>query len=82
MHAAVRSGWFRQCCFFLAAQLLGYLLAIELRDRYPQQICFVAVFCVITAFDELRLRRKRLCAQSAAPRAKIEPLTPRRSPGA
>jgi hypothetical protein len=63
--------WLRQGCFFLVAQVLGYLLAIELRDRYPQQTCFIAVFCIITAFDEFRAYRKRR-----------REVIPRRPPGA
>ncbi len=59
MRASFHSGWFRQGCFFVVAQLFGYLLAIELRDRYSQEVCFVVVFCVITALDELRANRKR-----------------------
>jgi hypothetical protein len=45
--------------FFIVAEVLGYLLAIELRDRYPQQLCFITVFCAITALDELNSRLRR-----------------------
>ena len=54
-----RSWWFRQGCFFVLAELLGYLLAVELRDRYPQEVCFIFVFCVITALDEFGAYLKR-----------------------
>jgi hypothetical protein len=59
MRVSAHWWWLRQVCFFIVAEVLGYLLAIELRDRYPQQLCFIAVFCAITALDELNSRLKR-----------------------
>ncbi len=74
VRASVRSWWLRQGCFFIAAQVLGYLLAIELRDRYPQQACFIAIFCIITALDEFREFRA-YCKRRRE-------VIPRRPPGA
>jgi hypothetical protein len=73
MHAFVRSWWFRQGVIFVVAELLGYLLSIELRDRYPQEYCFVAIFFIITVIDEWRARRG---ARRAAPSVAVIPLRP------
>lgn len=58
MRAFDRAWWFRQSVIIAVSELLGYLLSVELRDRYPQEVCFFVVFCAITTLDELRARRK------------------------
>ncbi len=58
MRGVLHSWWFRQGVIVAVAEVLGYLLAIELRDRYPQELCFLAVFCLMTALDEYQGRRK------------------------
>jgi hypothetical protein len=58
MRAFIRSWWFRQGVIFVVAEVLGYLLSIELRDRYPQEICFIGIFFVIAVIDEWRIDRK------------------------
>jgi len=71
-----RSWWFRQGVIVVVAEMLGYLLSIELRDRYPQELCFAGVFFVITGIDEWRARCN---ARRAAAKAAVTPL---RRPGA
>jgi hypothetical protein len=76
MRACGRSWWLRQGVIVVVAEILGYLLSIELRDRYPQELCFAGVFFVISAIDDWRDRRY---ARRAAPNAAVIPLRP---PGA
>jgi hypothetical protein len=76
MHAFLRSMWLRQGVIIVVAELLGYLLSIELHDRYPQAICFGAVFFVITVIDEWQARRKARRARTrieTAHRSNIAP---------
>jgi hypothetical protein len=69
MSAFVRSWWLRQALILIVAEVLGYLLSIELRDRYPQEFCFVAIYFVMTVLDERHARRKSRRTENAAHRS-------------
>jgi hypothetical protein len=63
--------WLHFGCVFALAELLGYLLAVELHDRYPQFFCFIFVLCVITALEQLSAYLKdRRVARSPIPPAR------------
>ena len=73
MTAFDRAWWLRQAIIIAISEVLGYLLSVELRDRYPQEICFFAVFCMITAVDELHARRKLQRTREGMPDSQTQP---------
>lgn len=68
--AGSRAYWLRIAGYFVAAQILGYLAALELHGRYPQDGCFFVVYCAFIAADEVvaRLRRRRVLVAARAAR--------------
>jgi hypothetical protein len=62
----VRSYWLRIAAYFVVAQAAGYVIALELRGRYPQDGCFFVIYCALIALDEIasRVRRRRERAAS------------------